>query len=529
MARIFKSKYPKTRTLVGLDGRPVLETRIASRGPNKGRPVTTPKRLLVLDKNGKPVYIESRKWAIDYSDATGRRRTVGGYTDKTATLQKAAAIEKAVARQKEGITGVDVQHAETAVAKHIAAWLSDLERAGRSPEYTRKVKARIERLQRELHWTRPSTIRADSFTEWLTAEARKGASDRTVNHFIEAATAFCNWTVAQKRLETNPLKHVSKTHSVEPKNKRRALTVVELQRLVVVHQARGMVYLAAALTGLRRGELGSLQWGDVHLEDERPHILLRAATTKSRRADTIALNVEIASHLEAIRPAGWKPEDRVFPSIPKSSTFAADLAASAIDRDKDGKRADFHSLRVTHATLLATSGVSVREAMEQMRHTDIRLTTKVYTDPRLFDLNRAVNTLPRIVPPTQEHQRARATGTDDTFPNIRSDIRKELAAPGRKGSKTPLLCHERDTTQSAGNGLKNAISCTSNKWRRGESKSTTKTGENRVFQSRNADLPRITRNLHLTTRDPSRLIETVRHRFLRVPIVYSFLPPAATC
>jgi hypothetical protein len=64
---------------------------------------------------------------------------------------------------------------------------------------------------------------------------------------------------------------------------------------------------------------------------------------------------------------------------------------------------------------------------------------------------------------------------------------------------------------------------------RRDSKSIAKTREKRGFQSKNADLPRNTRNLHLTTRDPSALIETVRHCFLRVPIVYSFLDGATEC
>ncbi len=469
MGRVYKPKYPKMQIVRGPDGKPVMETRIAARGPRKGSPILIPKRTPILGPDGKPVYIESRKWAIEYTDAAGRRRTAGAYTDKTATTQKNASIEKAVARQREGITGVDVKHADTPVAKHIAAWIADLERAGRSPNYVRKVKARIERLQKELQWARPSNVRADRFSEWLAAEGRKGKSQRTLNHFLEAATAFCNWASAQQRMESNPLKHVAKVSVAEPKNKRRALTVPELQELVKVHPSRGLVYLTAALTGLRRSELALLNWGDVHLDSPRPFIQLRAATTKSKRADVIAVNDEIAGQLAVARPKDWKVEARVFASIPKSSTFATDLKAAGLERDLDGKRADFHSLRVTHATLLATSGVSVREAMEQMRHTDIRLTTKVYTDPRLFDLNRAVNTLPRIVGAEPGQERARATGTNGANPNIRSDIRKELAAPGRKGSKTPFLCHDDDTKENAVNALKQGISCISDPWRRGES------------------------------------------------------------
>ena len=44
--------------------------------------------------------------------------------------------------------------------------------------------------------------------------------------------------------------------------------------------------------------------------------------------------------------------------------------------------------------MLSNAGVSPRKAMELMRHTDLRLTMKVYTDPRIFDLAGAVERLP---------------------------------------------------------------------------------------------------------------------------------------
>jgi len=48
-----------------------------------------------------------------------------------------------------------------------------------------------------------------------------------------------------------------------------------------------------------------------------------------------------------------------------------------------------------------------------MRHTDMRLTMNVYTDPRMFDMNGAVEKLPAMV--KMEPKAAKATGTDDTI------------------------------------------------------------------------------------------------------------------
>jgi len=414
MAYIFKPKFPKLHT-VTVDGKPkgkpIKVQRVATRGPRKGQRIEVVKREPDRDEGGNAVMVESRTWAIEYTDATGRRRKATGYTDKGMTVQKAAALERGVMRQKEGVVDVDAGHSQTPVVKHIEAWLADLERGQRSPEYTRKLRPRVGKLAADLAWSVPGSIRPDRLTEWLGIQARAGASPRTVNHYLQAAVAFCNWCVVQGRIESNPLRSIGNARIVGPKVPRRALTVEELRRLVEVSPKRGTIYLTAALTGLRRAELAALEWGDVHLDDEQPHIALRASTTKSRRADTVAVNDELAMTLRMLRPSTCLPTVKVFAGgIPRNATLYEDLKLAGIERVRDGAKVDFHCLRVTHATMLATSGASIRETMEQMRHTDVRLTTKVYTDPRLLDLHRAVNSLPRIADtPSRETQAA--TGT----------------------------------------------------------------------------------------------------------------------
>ena len=75
--------------------------------------------------------------------------------------------------------------------------------------------------------------------------------------------------------------------------------------------------------------------------------------------------------------------------------FKADLRAARIDPvDGRGQRTDFHALRHTLATNLALAGTAPRVAMEVMRHSDMRLTSKTYTDAGLLPLADAVTKLP---------------------------------------------------------------------------------------------------------------------------------------
>lgn len=50
--------------------------------------------------------------------------------------------------------------------------------------------------------------------------------------------------------------------------------------------------------------------------------------------------------------------------------------------DDLGRRVDFHSLRKTFGTALVLSGADPRVVMELMRHSDLKLTMKTYTDAR---------------------------------------------------------------------------------------------------------------------------------------------------
>jgi hypothetical protein len=65
-------------------------------------------------------------------------------------------------------------------------------------------------------------------------------------------------------------------------------------------------------------------------------------------------------------------------------------------RDERGRTLDVHALRHTFGTLLSKGGVAPRTAQAAMRHSDIKLTMNVYTDPKLLDVAGALNALPAL-------------------------------------------------------------------------------------------------------------------------------------
>lgn len=160
---------------------------------------------------------------------------------------------------------------------------------------------------------------------------------------------------------------------------------------------RRLVYLLAAWTGLRNGEIRQLTWGDVHLDALPAKIAPRAGTTKSKRADSLLIHPQLADEFRAWRPKDAEPADSVFSTVPNMKCLRADLASAGIpDQDEAGRHVDFHSLRVSLSTMLAAHKVSPRTAQALMRHTDPRLTAGVYTDEKLLPLAAELGTVPAV-------------------------------------------------------------------------------------------------------------------------------------
>jgi integrase len=257
----------------------------------------------------------------------------------------------------------------------------------------------VRRLIKECHWTLLKEISSDSFLTW---RAKQTLAPKTLNEYLASARSLFNWMVKHGRIERNPLAQVQKVQSngkqVRP---RRAFTREEFQRLLAVAGPRKALYLTAVFTGLRRGELAVLEWEDVHLDAERPFLKVRASTTKNHKEAAIGLHKDVVAELRLMRPIRPVPNKRVFEGLmPRIKRFRADLKRANVNYiNARGQRADFHALRYTLATNLALAGTPPRVAMEVMRHSDMRLTSKTYTDAGLLPVWDSVAKLPSFTDP----------------------------------------------------------------------------------------------------------------------------------
>ena len=154
------------------------------------------------------------------------------------------------------------------------------------------------------------------------------------------------------------------------------------------------IFLTAAFTGLRRGELVALRWRDVsfagqYLRVTASYTERELSTPKSGKVRSVPLAPEVARALARLSQRGsWtREDDLVFPGI-----TGEHLDASALYRryklalQRAGLRdLRFHDLRHTFGTR-AISKASILQVKEWMGHADVQTTMQyLHYSPRPQD------------------------------------------------------------------------------------------------------------------------------------------------
>src|SRR4051794_28403676 len=175
------------------------------------------------------------------------------------------------------------------------------------------------------------------------------------------------------------------------------------------------LYLAAAFTGLRRGELVALRWRDVDFP--RQTIRVRASfadghlsTPKSGKVRSLPMAPQVAEALARLGQRGrWTGDDElVFPG-----PFGRHLDARALARRYETalkraglRRLRFHDLRHTFGTRMIAKA-DIRRVQEWMGHPDIQTTMKyLHYVPREADAALVAEAFAIEPPPGESAARA---------------------------------------------------------------------------------------------------------------------------
>ena len=323
-----------------------------------------------------------------------------GVTDKQIAEQKLRAIVQQSERERAGfgVTKSESDCLNAPLSDLLDEYVGELERLGRASEYTRHVSARVLALGKACGWLRLRDVTADSFRQW---RKFKKASDKTINEYQNSITAFLNWIGKNKGVKLSvfdSVEHIDARgrQSVE----RRALTVSEARALLsCAPLKRRVAYALALFTGLRRGEIEALEWRDLSLDSETSFVSVRASTTKNSKPAHIPLHTDLVAILWEWRETGTHESGVVLPDGIQQNRLGLwkDFEKAGIKRmDDNGRKVDFHALRHTTCTFLQASGASPRVAMDIMRHSEMRLTAKTYTDAGGLPTADAINKMPSL-------------------------------------------------------------------------------------------------------------------------------------
>ena len=380
---------------------------------------------------------ELDRWAAALPDKMQSRLARLGVLD-TRTVASGESLASHVADWKADMLarGVTTQHAELSANRvmrvfdtsGITKWIQV------SPS---RVQATLCELLVDKHGGRPKTN---------PNRPRIALSGKSRKHYVGALKSFAQWMQKDGRASDNPLAHLSIGGSMEKRHERRALEPDELRFLLRVtgvgpHRynmtgaARAVLYRLAAETGLRAGELRTLTRASFVLDDGEPSVILPGANTKNRQDANIALRLDTAADLRA-HLSDMLPGAVAF-TMPVKGHVAEMLKADLSDarvawigeamtlderaerertsflayRDDAGRVCDFHSFRVTTATMLIAGGTDVRTAMDVMRHSTPTLTLGVYAKRLRGSERDAIANLPDLRSDPASETRQRATGT----------------------------------------------------------------------------------------------------------------------
>lgn len=244
-----------------------------------------------------------------------------------------------------------------------------------------------------------ASITPEDVQDFVWALEGKSLKPKTVHNLVGTLASLFNYaTLPRNRwVAVNPCEGVEMT--TEPQSDDlRFLNPDELERLIE-HARPGdfqeidrAMYLTAAMTGMRKGELIALRWGDVDWEVSKIRVrqnFVRGefGTPKTRRSfRSVPLADEVAGVLHRLW-AGSRfqaDDDLVFAHPASGDTMSPanvtrrmkkSLAAAGFI----GRPYVFHDLRHTFGTRMAAAGAPLTAIKEWMGHRDIA-TTQRYAD-----------------------------------------------------------------------------------------------------------------------------------------------------
>lgn len=217
---------------------------------------------------------------------------------------------------------------------------------------------------------------------------QSGVSNKTINDRMVLLKSAYNYGIDNAWLSVNPVKKIDKI----PKNTKKIqfLTEEEIKLfLQYVHNfpiEKETALLVALYTGVRISELLAIHWSDIDFVNKTLHInkqvyRRKVSTPKTKYSDRkiilhdIVLNklLEYKNSLSVLHPQVFRGENGYW----DRAKFIDNYFKKAVEFI--GKPDySFHCLRHTYASFLIANDIPIKFVQEQLGHSDITTTMKIY-------------------------------------------------------------------------------------------------------------------------------------------------------
>ncbi len=368
---------------------------------------TTGKRFTIRDTSQSGLILRigatgTRSWFLDYRTKTGVRQSYRIGSTATHSVKEARAEARSLlakddpAGEKRQVKKSKVQAASRSLRAYLdGKYRQDVLVHRKSGEGTRK---RIMSAFKPLLDKDMATLTVVYLEKHVAARRRMGIKPQSLNRERTALLALLNQAVRHRILESNPLagpagwvrlevtddkrvrwlgqhdhlEDFRDTDGTKTGERERFLLAIEKQPEYVLV----MVKLALG-TGLRRGELFGLTWGNVDLQEAR--LTVTAATAKTSKTRHVPLNTAMVRLLKEWRSNLRSIDGKrlVFPS-PQTGEKLTHIKRSWATLVKDAKLDDFrlHDCRHDFASRLVQAGVDLYQVRDLLGHSSIQLTER---------------------------------------------------------------------------------------------------------------------------------------------------------
>lgn len=202
------------------------------------------------------------------------------------------------------------------------------------------------------------------------------SSRETARQYFAILSTLWAWSIKRRRATQNTPNLIRATIATTKEREITYLSTEAAQQLLHAamrygNRPQALIFIVGLLTGIRLAERCRLNYGDMRLDDPRPHIYLPAGKTKTAQARIVYLYGTHADILRAIVPKNASPNASII-GRHKTERYAneAAMSAAAAIAAAAGVTLPRNILRHTAATYLTAYLESAGQAAMNLGHTE---------------------------------------------------------------------------------------------------------------------------------------------------------------